>query len=70
MRDNVRRCAVASVRYRQSRGPPQGGGVALSHKPVRGSLLFAPGLSSCEAPVTQPDINQTAARALNIDLMT
>jgi hypothetical protein len=46
----------------QSRTPPQGGGLASSHKPVRASRLLAPGLSSCETLLMQPDNNQAAAR--------
>src|SRR5277367_1538072 len=29
--------------------PPQGGGLALSQRPVRASRVFAPGPSTCEA---------------------
>jgi hypothetical protein len=38
----------------------------LSHRPVRASLLFAPGLSSCETVFRQPVSNQAAARTENV----
>ena len=41
----------------------------MSHKPMRASLVFAPGLSTCETGVRQPVSNQAAARTADIDFM-
>lgn len=39
----------------------------MSHRPVRGSRVFAPGLSSCETVCRQPLSSQIAESAANID---
>ncbi len=60
---------AASRLCAQSGTPPQGGGLALSHRPVRASRVFEPGLSSCETLDRQPVRNQAAARRANFDLI-